>query len=172
MQKNSHLSMNTQDTPLSQKNDSNQLQPEKIERFVGPFAFLSNFFPSTFYMDGKKYPDVEHAYQACKSLSEDDHELIRNAASAGMAKQLGRKVKLRDDWESVKLDLMRKLITLKFENPLLRELLLMTDDAELIEGNNWNDTFYGICRGKGQNWLGKLLMEERKRIHDERTSEL
>jgi predicted NAD-dependent protein-ADP-ribosyltransferase YbiA (DUF1768 family) len=42
--------------------------------------------------------------------------------------------------------------------------LLETGDAELIEGNDWGDTFWGVCGGKGNNFLGKLLMEVRKEL--------
>lgn len=167
MQENSHPSMNTQGAVPCQENVQNQSQQERIDRFVGAFAFLSNFFPSTFYYNGKKYATVENAYQACKATSEEEHEVVRLAPSPGKAKQLGRQVTLREGWDGIKLDIMRELVRLKFENPLLRELLLMTENAELIEGNNWNDTYFGICRGRGENWLGKILMDERKRIRDE-----
>jgi len=70
-------------------------------------------------------------------------------------------VQLPADWEQRKLDVMRDLIRRKFENPLLRAMLLATEDATLIEGNTWNDTFYGVCKGVGQNWLGRIIMEVR-----------
>lgn len=41
---------------------------------------------------------------------------------------------------------------------ILSEMLEATGDAELIEGNHWGDTFWGVCNGVGQNNLGKLLM--------------
>jgi hypothetical protein len=45
--------------------------------------------------------------------------------------------------------------------------LLNTGDEELVEGNTWNDTFWGCTRKtdgawKGNNMLGKLLMEIRE----------
>jgi len=137
---------------------------KKIDRFVGEHAFLSNFYPSSIWIDGRQYQTCEHAYQASKTLVDSEHEVIRGAKTAGEAKKLGRSVNLRRDWESVKVDLMRKFVRLKFENPLLRELLLATGDAELIEGNHWNDTCWGVCRGTGQNWLGKILQEVREGI--------
>ena len=42
--------------------------------------------------------------------------------------------------------------------------LLMTREAELIEGNDWNDYFWGQCMGVGDNHLGKLLMQVRKEL--------
>jgi hypothetical protein len=128
------------------------------------YGFLSNFHPSTIYVNGKSYPTVEHAIQAHKTLDETSHDLIRRAKTPGEAKKLGRAVILRPDWEEVKVDLMRDFVRKKFENPFLRPLLVATGDAELIEGNTWNDRFWGVCRGSGLNWLGKILMEIRGEI--------
>lgn len=97
--------------------------------------------------------------------------MIREAATPGQAKKLGQGVSLRPDWESVKVDLMRTFVRKKFENPFLRPLLLATGDAELVEGNTWNDTFWGVCRGRGQNWLGRILMEVRDEIRKEEEGE-
>jgi N-glycosidase YbiA len=123
---------------------------------------LSNFHPSTIYIDGKAYPTVEHAYQAYKTLNESSREIIRKAKTPGEAKKLGRALELRPDWEIVRISLMRRFLLQKFENPLLRDYLLSTGDSELIHNNTWNDRFWGVCRGSGQNWLGKLLMEVRE----------
>ena len=49
-------------------------------------------------------------------------------------------------------------------NDDLKEKLLATGDAELIEGNTWNDTYWGVCRGKGKNHLGKIIMEVREAL--------
>jgi predicted NAD-dependent protein-ADP-ribosyltransferase YbiA (DUF1768 family) len=60
---------------------------------------------------------------------------------------------------------MEDLVRLKFTtHPDLCERLLTTGDAELIEGNSWNDTFWGVCRGKGRNELGKVLMKVRSEL--------
>jgi hypothetical protein len=55
-----------------------------------------------------------------------------------------------------------ELLAQKFSYPYYRDLLLATGDAELIEGNVWNDVFWGVCNGIGKNWLGKLLMQVRE----------
>lgn len=128
------------------------------------WSCLSNFHPATIYIDGKKYASVEHAYQAHKTTNETSHDLIRRAATAAEAKKLGRCVPLRQDWEDVKVPLMRRFLEAKFENPFLRPVLLETGDAELIHDNPWNDRVWGVCRGTGQNLLGKILMEIRAEI--------
>lgn len=137
-----------------------------IDSFRGEFGFLSNFHPSTIYVDHRSYPTVEHAYQAHKSLDPDVRDLVRRAPSPAAAKKLGRGISLRSDWEEVKYNLMLDFVRKKFENPFLRPLLLATEDAELVEGNSWNDRVWGVCRGVGQNWLGKILMTVRREIRE------
>ena len=60
---------------------------------------------------------------------------------------------------------MSQLLMEKFANPKLREKLLATGDEELIEGNDWGDLHFGIDSKtrKGENVLGKLLMEIREK---------
>lgn len=135
-----------------------------IDSFRGSYRFLSNFYPSTITYENVVYPTVEHAYQAAKALDAETKESIRVAPTAAIAKKLGQSCKLIGDWEDLKIVIMRELLFLKFALPPLRALLLETGDADLIEGNTWGDTFWGVCRGRGQNWLGKLLMEVRAEI--------
>lgn len=135
--------------------------PEKIDSFRGDFGFLSNFYESSIWVDGERWPSVEHAYQAAKSTDESTRKMIREAKTPGIAKRLGKSCQLSADWDSRKVSVMRTLLREKFKNPLLRSLLLATEDATLVEGNTWNDRFWGVCRGSGENWLGRLLMEVR-----------
>ena len=82
------------------------------------------------------------------------------------AKKLGRKIKnLRPDWDDVKYDIMASFVAYKFlPDDDLKAQLVATGDAELIEGNYWGDTYWGVCRGKGENNLGKILMNLRAEI--------
>lgn len=114
-----------------------------------------------------KYRSVEHAFQAAKSLDTKEQYLVWKTLSPYDAKKIGRKLTLRADWEDVKISIMEDLIHQKFMNPDLRNKLLATGDAELVEGNNWNDYFWGKVNGKGLNWLGKILMKERDSIRNE-----
>jgi hypothetical protein len=135
-----------------------------IDRFSGDFGFLSNFYPSTIYVDGERYPTVEHAFQAMKTMDPTSRRLIRLAKTPGIAKKMGRCVGLRPDWESVKYPMMLDFVRKKFDNPFLRPMLLATADATLIEGNTWNDRVWGVCDGVGQNNLGKILMQVRDEL--------
>lgn len=132
--------------------------------------FLSNFHPSMISFEGFLYPTVEHAYQASKTIDPKIRELIRKAKSPGDAKKLGRSLTLRGDWIEVRVGIMRTLIKEKFENPFLRHLLLATGDRELIHENRWNDRFWGVTNGVGENWLGRILGEVRKEAQEESTN--
>ena len=122
----------------------------------------SNFYPCDITVDGVDYPSTESAYQAAKTNDPTEKFAIANAATPGKAKRMGRKVHLRPDWESVKIQVMTVLVRQKFsQNRDLRQKLLATCDEELIEGNNWGDRFWGVCGGIGQNWLGRILMQVR-----------
>jgi ribA/ribD-fused uncharacterized protein len=137
-----------------------------IESFSGQYRFLSNFYPARVRYGIHTYPTVEHAYQAAKTTNLDQRKAIREAATPSIAKRLGYGVKLRVHWEQLKIGIMRNLIRQKFRDPELRKNLLATGDEELIEGNTWGDSFWGVYRGRGHNWLGKLLMDIRKEIRD------
>ncbi len=141
-----------------------------INSFQGTYRFLSNFWSARVYLDGVWYPSTENAFQAAKTLNPTERAKFVNC-SAVESKKLGRAVTLRLDWEDVKIDVMRKLLMQKFSSGELRQQLLETGDAFLIEGNNWGDRFWGMTYSEdvedigqmtGLNHLGKLLMEVRE----------
>lgn len=136
-----------------------------IGEFQGEYRFLSNFWPAKTFYAGQMYPTAEHAYQAAKTHDAAAAERIRLARTPGEAKRLGRTVPVRPDWMSVRVQIMRQIVRAKFiGNPDLLCDLLATGAAELREGNRWGDTFWGVCNGRGQNHLGKILMELRKEL--------
>ena len=133
--------------------------------FFQEYRFLSNFHMATVELDGLEYASTEHAYQAAKTLDPAERKQIRESLQAKDAKRLGKKITMRADWDEVKVSVMKDLVLQKFsKHEELKEKLLATGDAHLEETNTWNDTFWGVCRGKGQNWLGKILMEVRKEL--------
>jgi ribA/ribD-fused uncharacterized protein len=146
-----------------------------INRFEGRYYFLSNFYPAKIEHQGIEYPTVEHYYIAMKVNDEqlingkyytvgDFREMMAKVESPGLAKKIGRLVKLRKDWDSKKLEYMNWAVREKFKDETLKELLILTGDQEIIEGNYWNDTFWGVCKGVGKNHLGKILMEVRNEL--------
>lgn len=141
----------------------------KIDRFVGKYAFLSNFYPSPISYGGISYPTVEHAYQAQKTQDQKLRTQISMLDTPGNAKRMGRVLPLRPDWsDEFKLGIMYWLVKEKFEDSDLEKLLLETGDAELVEGNNWNDTYWGVRSydGEGENHLGKILMRVRQELKE------
>lgn len=141
-----------------------------IDSFTGEYRFMSNFFPSPIkWCPGEVvFPTVEHGFVWHKTLSEVDRKLILRIETPGKVKRFGRKLVLREDWEQIKLNVMTDLVFEKFTNslPELPELLLATGDHELVEGNRWGDTFWGVCNGVGQNCLGIILMETRSLLRN------
>lgn len=80
------------------------------------------------------------------------------------AKKWGTTIPIRQDWEDVNLDIMRELTRKKFSHPSFAKKLLDTGDIVIEETNYWHDTFWGVCNGIGENWLGKILMEVREEL--------
>lgn len=137
-----------------------------IDKFNGPYRFLSNFWPCNVTLDGVKYTSTEHAYQAAKTVNPAEREMVRIQSTSGKAKKAGKRVTLRADWDDVRVEIMRDLVMQKFEQQPLKQLLLATENEELVEGNHWGDTFWGVCNGIGENRLGKILMGVRQMIKD------
>lgn len=135
-----------------------------IDKFDGEYRFLSNFYDSPIWYGGRRYATVEHMYQAFKMITFEDHEMVRLADTPGIAKKLARRMDMRLDWLEVRDAVMLHALQLKFVNRSLEYLLLSTGDAELIEGNTWGDTYWGVCNRVGKNRLGQLLMQVRMEI--------
>lgn len=136
-----------------------------------PYGCFSNFSNYPFELDGHVWKTSEHYFQAQKFINDQkSFDEVRNAKSALMAARLGRSRKrpLRPDWESVKIDLMRKALYAKFKsNEQIKQVLLSTKDAKIVE-NSPRDYFWGCgSNKKGLNKLGLLLMETRDKLRKE-----
>lgn len=133
-----------------------------VKGFFGKYFFLSNFYVADVYFEGLKYPSSENAYQAAKSLDENIRKEFLKLTCA-KAKNKGQNIIIREDWDIAKYDVMFSVVYDKFfRHKELRELLLKTGDKYLEETNHWNDRYYGVCNGEGQNILGKILMSVRE----------
>jgi N-glycosidase YbiA len=133
------------------------------------FGEFSNFAAFPITIDGERWPTTEHYFQAQKFEDRDYQQKLRKANSPMQAARLGRdrKQKLRRDWESVKIGIMRAAVLAKFtQYPELRELLLSTGDAKLVEDTE-NDDYWGDGGdGSGKNMLGRILMQVRESLRD------
>lgn len=140
-----------------------------IDSFKGKYHFLSNFHPCTVTIKGIEYPSVEHAYMAHKAPEDKDWQALcqNKTIHPSIIKRFSRNVQLVDQWGTQRLIVMIECIRAKFfQNKYLAEALLDTGDEQLVEGNTWGDTFWGVCDGKGDNYLGKILMETRKELKE------
>lgn len=130
---------------------------------------FSNFQPAEVEWEGYRYPTVEHAYQAAKTLHLTERLPIWEAKTPGQAKRLGQHVTLRADWDMIKDRVMLNLLRQKFApgTDAARQLLLYRE--ALVEFNNWHDTYWGVCtcaqcNSRGENHLGKLLEQIRREL--------
>lgn len=135
-----------------------------ISSFQGEHSWLSNFWPVQVEYEGIIFPSVEHAYQAAKTLDMNKRKEMALLSRPGEAKRVGKGLTFRSDWNQIKVEIMTELVEKKFKDPILRQKLKSTGDQPLIEGNTWHDTFWGVCNGKGQNHLGKILMKVRENL--------
>ena len=133
---------------------------------------FSNFEECGVAVFGKTFRSVEAAFQSQKST--DDSEIEKfTTMTAREAKRAGRSVKLRPDWEDVKLDVMYEACLAKFsQHEYLKEALLSTGDEEIIENTTaWHDNIWGNCEcsrcinREGKNLLGKTLMKVRSMLN-------
>jgi ribA/ribD-fused uncharacterized protein len=134
------------------------------------YGFLSNLYrlnPFLFFED-RYYETSEAAYQFGKPadmlvaewiVSAPKPHLIAAAAHALLVYDV------RKDWQKIKVSRMKAVLTAKFtQNDELRQMLLSTGDAKLIETSN-TDAFWGCGKkGDGKNMLGVLLMEVREEL--------
>lgn len=161
-------------TAPAQKRETKQNRPAKtIDSFRGEYSFLSNMYDFPFVYDGFEFRNAESAFQAQKlaykrgGYSWYEMEPFENISGAE-AKRLGRSIPIdKEWWDSERRRIMKDILKTKFSHEELFFKLLETGDAELIEGNSWGDTYWGVSGGKGQNNLGKILQEIRDEFRAE-----
>ena len=132
---------------------------------AGEYGFMSNFAQYPIHLKGRTWPTSEHYFQAQKFAGTDWEQRVRKATKPGIAARIGRDRKgpLRRDWERVKDNIMRDAVHAKFEqHPDIRQQLLATGDALLVE-HTAHDAYWGDGGdGRGKNMLGRILMEVRE----------
>lgn len=147
--------------------------PTRIDRFRGQWSFLSNFQLCPITYEDDAYASVEHAFQAAKLVDRKERRLFQVPSTPSQAKMMGRGVSIRPGWDSLRERVMEELLRDKFYNFPYNEALMNTGESYLVEGNDWHDTFWGICDGtcprgphaeEGLNKLGDLLMKIRAEL--------
>lgn len=148
----------------------NQDIDNRIDRFRGEYAFLSNFYGCKIIIptnDGQlTFWNAEAAFQAMKTTDVKERMKFCDIKNPVKVKGLGRKVKLRKDWDVIRVSVMEYIVMEKFyQNGDLAQKLLDTGTKQLIEGNNHNDRFWGMIPVPvgntdvwvGENHLGRIL---------------
>ena len=127
-----------------------------IDKLQG--TYLSNFWECKIEYGGIVFRNAESAFQAQK-CAEGFMQVAFINLSGAQAKALGKKVKIIPEWNEDRLYYMTEILERKFEqNPDLAKQLVATGNEEIVEGNWWGDTYWGVCNGIGENHLGKILM--------------
>lgn len=136
-----------------------------ISFFTGPFTPFDNFSAHTVTIWGKCFNTAEHAFQ-WKKFSETEPSIadaIFKAGSPWQVKKISRTSENRlQDWNKLKVQFMQEIIAAKvLQHEDVKNMLLATRGKRIIE-NSPTDSFWGVgLDGKGQNMMGKILMEIR-----------
>lgn len=136
----------------------------EIRGFFDNYRFLSNFHVSPCYYNGNCYMSTEHAFMAQKATNKEDHVYVASATTPQEARKRGKTILLRPDWDDIRIEVMYQVNLSKYQDPLMRRRLQMTGNRYLEETNWWNDKFWGVCNGVGENNLGKVLMRVRETL--------
>lgn len=145
---------------------------KKVINFYGTkdeYGCFSNFSRHRIFLKDKYWQTTENYFQAQKFAGTEHEEEVRIAPTPMEAANMGRSRKrpLRKDWEKVKDEIMLKALRVKFtQREELKEILLETGDAILVEHTK-NDNYWGDGGdGSGKNMLGKMLMQVREKIRE------
>lgn len=146
-----------------------EINPEQM--FSGQLSFLANDYPCRIQMSvlGHSYvfQNAEAAFQAGKCLNPMQVAQIAQTADPSEARQMGKRVTVRSDWETYRVAWMKQVLKCKFtQNDLLMRKLTDTYPLPLSNTNLTGDTFWGISSGSGKNHLGRILMEIREEYRE------
>ena len=76
---------------------------------------------------------------------------------------MGKHVILRPHFGEIKVEIMRDILAVKFAFGTECAIMLeRTGQAAIVHENYWHDYFWGVCKGQGEDWLGRLLTERRE----------
>lgn len=136
-----------------------------------PYGAFSNLHRREISFEGETFATSEHAYQAGKPRKKAVRDWLMAAPSPSLLAMAAHGLYYWDvapGWSTTKFDRMRDILRAKFEqHDDLRELLLSTGDARLVESatvDNEVNRLWGEVNGVGKNMLGVLLMEIREEL--------
>jgi Uncharacterized protein conserved in bacteria len=158
--------MNRQKKEIEKKRQLELLAITPIDNFRGEYRFLSNFSPAIIVINNLTFQSTEAPFQAFKSCDPKIWAEFTHLTPSE-SKRRGHEIECRNDWEEIKNHVMWDLLNIKFSQDLLKAKLQATAPRNLVEGNNWHDTVWGVCIGCkkfgkhppiGENRLGRMLM--------------
>ena len=160
---------------------------------------FSNFAPAKVVYNGQTYQTSEHAYQAAKFITDNPSPAhieyanqITRASTPNKARILAQQkirtgykwyvplneqikaslnsgVRIRSDWNDVRVDIMREIVRAKFtQNKNCRDALLKTGMRPLIEHTPRDSFWADGGNGSGKNMLGHILEEIRAELRLEK----
>lgn len=136
--------------------------------------FLSNFSKHPVVIDGKRYATSEHYFQAAKFFNTDPKwaEEIRNSPNPAQAAKMGndRSHKIQPKWDEewAMYHMGRVLLAKALQNKLVKEQILETGDAYIVERAPWDAIWGDGKNGDGRNQLGRLWIRVRNRLREEK----
>ena len=139
----------------------------KFYRVKEPHGYMSNFYKAKFFLNGKWWISTEHYYQAMKALDPIERESVRQTLKPKEARELGQKITLRPDFDSVKDTIMKECVLAKFVQHQDLMMRLFASSAEELIEDSPVDWYWGCGKdGTGKNMLGKILMEVREDLRN------
>jgi hypothetical protein len=133
-----------------------------IRGFFGEYRWLSNYHACPILWQGMGFTSTEAAYQASKCTNLNEARKFQDYTPPE-SKRAGKLINIRSDWDKIKYNVMAQITFQKYLiHPELQLKLVETGDRYLEETNTWHDSYWGVCNGKGQNNLGKILMDTRR----------
>ena len=142
-----------------------------------PYYEFTNSYNVPVEVDKKTWPTTEHYFQAQKFVGTPYEEQIRHLPWPQQVIEFTQDPKVsrwrRNDWKSVKKDVMYKALLAKFtQHNDLRKLLLGTGERKLIDHNPYDSYWGDGGDGTGKNRLGELLMRLRCELKEGREDNL
>lgn len=142
---------------------------------IDPNNPLASYSRHAFELEGYEWPSVEHYYQAMKFDDAEYAEQIRLAPHPADATKLGKSKKhdKRKDWDRVKVTVMTRGSYIKCRTyPEIAQILLDTGEVDIADVTQY-DYFWGSGRDmRGNNAFGKILMEIRDKLREERAQQV
>lgn len=139
-----------------------------INQFRGEYNWLSNMYSCDIMFDGHLFKSVENAYMASKNVENRDWFQFCLNNPPNICKKESKNILLRADWEKVKVKIMYGFLEQKFKQEPFKTKLLTTKNENIVEGNYWGDSFWGVDLKQnpniGENFLGRSIMDIRKKL--------